>query len=72
MPKLVTVEFTLRCKCNVIDIEIEPHADGVGGDEVVDIAGLVEIDLGVPGAGRQRAHYHGRAATLRRISSAMA
>src|SRR3954454_23581691 len=61
MTKLVTVEFTLRCKCNVIDIEIEPHTDGVRGDEVVDVAGLVELDLGVPGAGRETAHHHGTA-----------
>jgi hypothetical protein len=43
-------------------VHVEAHADGVGGDEVIDLAGLVHGDLGVAGAGRERAHHHGGAA----------
>ena len=35
----------------MIDIEIEAHADGVGRDEIIDLARLVEFDLRVAGAG---------------------
>jgi hypothetical protein len=48
----------------VVDVEVQAHADGVGGDEEVDVAGLVELDLGVAGARRQRAEHHGGAAAL--------
>src|SRR6185295_3915815 len=50
----VAVELAIGGEGDVIDIEIEPHADGVGGDQVVDVAGLVERDLGVAGARRWR------------------
>ena len=49
---------------DVGDVEVEPHADGVGGDQVVHVAVLVERDLGVAGAWRERAHHHGGAAFL--------
>ena len=48
----------------MVDVEIEAHADRVGGDEIVDVAGLVERDLGVAGARRQRAEHDGGAAAL--------
>ena len=35
---------------DVVDVHVEAHADGVGGDQVVDLAGLVHRDLGVAGA----------------------
>ncbi len=38
LAELVTVELTVRGKCDVVDVEIEPHADRVGGDEVIDVA----------------------------------
>src|SRR5436305_751024 len=63
LTKLVTIELAVGRESNMVDVEIEPHADGVGGDEVVDVAGLIELDLGVAGAGRQRAkHDRGAAA----------
>ena len=64
LAELVAVEFAVGGKRDVIDIEIEAHADGVGGDEVVDVAGLVERDLGVARARRQRAEHHRGAAAL--------
>jgi hypothetical protein len=48
----------------VIDIEVEPHADRVGRHQVVDVARLVERDLGVAGAWRQRAEHDGGTAAL--------
>ena len=47
---------------DVVDIEVQPHADGVGGDEEVDLAALVEGDLGVARAGGQGAEHHRGAA----------
>jgi hypothetical protein len=48
----------------MVDIEVEPHADGIGGDEILDVSRLVELDLGVAGARAERAHDHGGAAAL--------
>ncbi len=62
--ELVAVELAIGCERDVIDVEIEPHADGVGGDQIFDIARLIERDLGVAGARRERAHHHGGAAAL--------
>jgi hypothetical protein len=62
--ELITVELAVRRKCHVIDVKIESHADRVGGDEIVDVAGLVKFDLGIAGARRQRAQHNGCAATL--------
>jgi hypothetical protein len=48
----------------VIDIEVEAHADRVGSDEEIDIAGLIERDLGIARAWRERAEHHGRTTAL--------
>ncbi len=48
----------------MVDIEIEAHPDRVGRDQVVDVARLVERDLRVARARRQRAEHDGGAATL--------
>ena len=64
LAELVAVELAVGGEGDVIDVEIEPHADGVGGDQVIDVAGLVELDLGVARARRQRAHHHRGAAAL--------
>ena len=48
----------------MVDVDVEAHADGVGGDQIVDVAGLVERHLRVAGARRQRAQHHGGAAAL--------
>ena len=61
---LVAVELAVLGKGDVVEIEVEAHADGVGGDEIVDIAGLVERHLRVAGARAQRTEHHRRAAAL--------
>ena len=48
----------------MIDVEIEPHADRVGGDEIIDVAVLEHRDLRISRARRQRAEHHRRAAML--------
>ena len=64
LAELIAVELAVGGKGDVIDVEIEAHADGVGRDHVFDVAGLVERDLGVARARRQRAQHHRGAAAL--------
>ena len=40
------------------DVHVEPHADGIGCDQIIDFARLVEFNLRVAGPGRQAAHHH--------------
>jgi hypothetical protein len=61
-PRHAPVELHEPRKGDVVEIEIEAHADRVGGDEIVDVARLVEPDLGVARTGRKRAQHHGGAA----------
>ena len=61
---LIAVEFPVLREGDVVEVEIEAHADGVGGDEVVDVAGLVERHLRVAGARGERAEHDGGAAAL--------
>ena len=62
--ELIAVELAVGRKGDVIDVEIEPHADRIGGDQIFDVAGLIERDLGVAGARAERAQHHGGAAAL--------
>ena len=56
LAELVAVELAVGGERDVIDVEIEAHADGVGGDQVVDVART----------GRARPARCGCAATARR------
>ena len=62
--ELIAVIFAVGGEGDVIDVEIEPHADRVGGDEIIDVAVLEHLHLRVARAGRQRAQHHGGAAML--------
>jgi len=62
--ELITVIFAAGRERHMIDIEIEPHSDGIGCNQEIDITGLIEFDLGIAGARTERAHHHGRAAAL--------
>jgi hypothetical protein len=64
LAELIAVELAVGGKRDVVDVEIKTHADGVGRHHVVDLAGLIERDLGVAGARRQRAEHDRRAAAL--------
>ena len=48
----------------MIDVEIEPHSDRVGRDDVIHIAVLIEIDLRVPRSRTQSAEHDRRSAPL--------
>ena len=61
---LVAVELAVGGEGDVVDVEVEAHADGVGGDEEVDVAGLEELDLGVARARAERAEHDRGAAAL--------
>ena len=58
------IEFARGSECYVIDIEIEAHADGICCDQIIHIARLEQLDLGIARARAQRADYHRRAAPL--------
>ena len=58
----VAVELGEAGEGDMVDVHVEAHADRVGGDEIIDLAGLVHRDLGVAGARAERAHHHRRAA----------
>ena len=58
------VELPQACEGDMVHIRVQPHADGVGGDQKIDLARLIQGHLGVAGAGGQAAHHHGRAAAL--------
>ena len=62
--ELPPVEFAVGGEGDVVDIEIEPHADRVGGDDIIDVAVLEHVDLGVSRARRKRAEHNRRPATL--------
>ena len=63
-PELIAVELAVGSKRDVVDIQVQPHADGIGGDQIIDLAGLIELDLCVARARRKRAQHHRRAAAL--------
>ena len=62
--ELVPVEFAVGGESDVIDVEVEPHPDGVGGNQILDVAGLIERNLRVARARTERPQHHGSAATL--------
>jgi hypothetical protein len=64
LPVGKTVELPVLGKGDMVDIEIEPHADGVGGHQVIDVTVLVELHLRVAGARAQRPQHDRRPAAL--------
>jgi len=42
----------------VVHVEVEPHANGIGGDDVIDLAILEERDLLVARFRTERTHDH--------------
>ncbi len=58
----VAVKLAQRCERDMRHIHIQPHADRIGGDEIIDLARLEHRHLGVAGARGERAHHHRRAA----------
>ena len=54
-----SVEFGERGESNVVDIEIQTHADGIRGHQIIHLAILIKRHLSVAGARGKCAHYHG-------------
>ena len=57
-----TVEFREAGERDMVEVEIEAHADRIGRDDVVDFARLKQLDLAISGFRTERAHYHRRTA----------
>src|SRR6185312_4148387 len=64
LAELIAVEFSVGGEGDVVDVEVEPHADRVGGDEIVDIAVLIERNLRIARARAERAKHDRRTAAL--------
>ena len=47
----LAVEFAHSGEGHVVYVEVEPHADGIGGHQKVDVARLIERHLGIARAG---------------------
>ena len=58
------VKFAQAREPDVVHVHVETHADRVGRDQVVDLAGLEHVDLGVARARAHRPHDDRRAAAL--------
>ena len=56
------VEFLQAREGDMLDVKVQPHADRVGGDEIVDLARFEHCDLRVARLGAERPHDHRRAA----------
>ena len=48
----------------MLNVEVQPHSDGIGGDEVIHLAVLIHLNLRVARAWAERAHHNGRPALL--------
>ena len=48
----------------MVDIHVQPHANGIGGDQKIHLARLIHGNLGIARARAQTAHHDGCAAAL--------
>ena len=62
--RAAAVEFADAGEGDMVEIHVEPHADRIGGDEVIDLARLEHADLGVARPRAQRAEHDRGAAAL--------
>ena len=59
VPHPATIKLGQRGKCDMADIKVQPHANGIRSNEIVDIAVLIHFDLRIAGARRQCPHDNG-------------
>ena len=57
-PRRATVELAAGRERDMIQVQVEPHADGIRRHQAVHLAGLVERHLGVARARAQRPEHH--------------
>ena len=48
----------------MIDIEVQSHPDGIRGDQIVNVAILIHLDLSVSRPWAKRPHHHSRPTLL--------
>ncbi len=63
-PHPPAVEFGQRRKRDMINVQVQPHSDGIRGHQKINLAVLVHVDLRIAGARAERAHDHGRPTLL--------
>ena len=63
-PAPVAVELGESGEGDMVDVHVEAHADRVGGDEIIDLAGLEHADLGITRPGAQGPEHNCGAAAL--------
>ena len=63
-PVIFAVELSQAGDRDMIDIHVQTHADRIGRHEIIDLTGLIHLDLGIAGARAERAENHRRTATL--------
>ena len=61
---MAAVEFAALGEGHMVDIHVQTHTNSVGGDQKIDLAGLIHFDLSVSGARAQAAHNNGGPAAL--------
>ena len=63
-PCLAAVKLDVGGQRHMVQVEVQPHADGVGRHKEIHIAILVKFHLGVTGARAETPHHHGGPAAL--------
>ena len=58
------VKFAPLGKRHMVDIHVQPHANGIGGDQKIHLARLIHGNLGIARARAQTAQHDGCAAAL--------
>ena len=64
MSETPAVELGRTGKSHVVDVEVQPHPDGISRHQMIHIAVLVQFHLRVARPGAERAHHHRRATLL--------
>ncbi len=62
--ELIAIELAVLREGDMIHIQVEPHADGIGRHQEIHVAGLVKLHLRIARARAERAHDHCRPAAL--------
>ena len=61
---VLAIELARARQRHMVDVQVKTHADRIGGDDVIDVTGLIQRHLGIAGARRQRADDDGSATLL--------
>ena len=58
------IKFRQRRKSNMINVQVQSHANRIGRDQKIDFTVLIHVDLCIARARAQRTHHYGRTALL--------